>query len=400
MATIKAVLRPKPNAQGQYPIAIRITKDRQSTYIFTGQYLADKDWDKAKCRVKKSHPNSVRLNNLILSKLAEANDKVIELETQKKGSSAKSIKKSVAGEKEGTFLKQAQIYLDNLKKSGKYNRHNNDSPKIERVKEFAGGDIAFSDITVPFLRNFQAWMKGTRQITERTVVNHLVIIRSIYNQAIQSGAADLKNYPFGKGKISIKFPESKKVGMTKEEITMLETVNLPNMGQHHARNIYLISYYFAGMRVSDVLRMKWSDFQNGRLYYTMGKNNKTDSLKVPEKALAIIDQYKDDTPQHDLVFPFLKSLSDLRDEFEVQKYIKVKVRSINTYLKTIATDLNINKKLTMHVSRHSFAQVSADKIPVQILQKLYRHSNITTTIGYQSNFSNKDMDDALNKVLQ
>src|SRR5690606_29581256 len=103
-------------------------------------------------------------------------------------------------------------------------------------------------------------------------------------------------------------------------------------------NIYLISYYFAGMRVSDVLRMKWSDFQNGRLYYTMGKNSKTDSLKVPEKALTIIDQYKNDIPQHDLVFPFLKSLADLKDEFEVQKYIKVKVRSINTYLKTIAAD--------------------------------------------------------------
>jgi site-specific recombinase XerD len=99
------------------------------------------------------------------------------------------------------------------------------------------------------------------------------------------------------------------------------------------------------------------------------------------------------------VFPFLKSLPDLKDEFEVQKYIKVKVRSINTYLKTIAIDLKISKKLTMHVSRHSFAQVSADKIPVQILQKLYRHSNITTTIGYQSNFSNKDMDDALTVVL-
>lgn len=188
--------------------------------------------------------------------------------------------------------------------------------------------------------------------------------------------------------------------MTKEEIASLETVSLPNVGQHHARNIYLISYYFAGMRVSDVLRLKWSDFQNGGLYYTMGKNNKTDSLKVPEKALAIIEQYKNDLSMHDLVFPYLKSLSDLKDEFEIRKHIKVKVKSINTYLKRIGNEQGITKKLTMHVSRHSFAQVSADKIPVQILQKLYRHSNIPTAIGYQSNFSTKDMDEALENVIK
>lgn len=399
MATIKAVLRAKPNAQGQYPIAIRITKDRQSTFIFTGQYLEKKDWDKTQCRVKKSHPNYVRLNNLILSKLSEANNKVLEVETQKKEASIKYIKRSVASEKEGTFLKQAQIYLDNLKKSGKYNRHNNDSPKIERVKEFAGGDIAFSDINVSFLRNFQAWLKGTREITERTVVNHLVIIRSMYNQAIQAGVADLKNYPFGKGKIKIKFPDSKKVGLTKEEIKQLEDAVLHSEAQIHARNIYLISYYFAGMRVSDVLRLKWSDLQNGRLYYTMGKNSKTDSLKVPEKAWAIIESYKTDVQSHDLVFPYLKTVPNFKDEFSLQKWIKVKVRSINGHLKNIASELGITKKLTMHISRHTFAQVSADKIPVQILQKLYRHTSITTTIGYQSNFSTKDMDDALNEVL-
>lgn len=400
MASIKVILRSKTNKKGEHPLVMQVIKDRKKNIVSLGYNLKKEDWDAVACKVKRSHPNHVRLNNLILKKLSEAHDTLIDLETNKKDTTAKAIKNTIVADKEGTFLKQAHIYLDNLKRSGKYNRHNNDSPKIERVKEFAGGDIAFSDITVPFLRNFQAWMKGTRQIKERTVVNHLVIIRSIYNQAIQAGVADQKNYPFGKGKISIKFPDSKKVGMTKEEIALLEAVNLPNVGQHHARNIYLVSYYFAGMRVSDVLRLKWADFQNGRLYYTMGKNSKTDSLKVPEKALTIIDQYRDDTPHYDLVFPYLKSLSNLKDEFEVQKYIKVKVRSINTYLKTIATDLKITKKLTMHVSRHSFAQVSADKIPVQILQKLYRHTSITTTIGYQSNFSTKDMDDALESVIE
>jgi integrase/recombinase XerD len=43
--------------------------------------------------------------------------------------------------------------------------------------------------------------------------------------------------------------------------------------------------------------------------------------------------------------------------------------------------------------------ISGDKIPVQMLQKLYRHSDITTTINYQQSFINKDTDDALVLVI-
>lgn len=53
----------------------------------------------------------------------------------------------------------------------------------------------------------------------------------------------------------------------------------------------------------------------------------------------------------------------------------------------------------MHIARHSFGNISGDRIPIQMLQKLYRHSSITTTIQYQSNFIQKDADDALDKVV-
>ena len=43
--------------------------------------------------------------------------------------------------------------------------------------------------------------------------------------------------------------------------------------------------------------------------------------------------------------------------------------------------------------------ISGDKIPIQMLQKLYRHSDITTTINYQQSFINKDTDDALETVI-
>lgn len=70
--------------------------------------------------------------------------------------------------------------------------------------------------------------------------------------------------------MKIKFPKSSKVGLNTEEIKRLETVALEGQG-HHARNLWMISYLFAGMRVSDVFRLRWSNFQNGCLHYEMGK---------------------------------------------------------------------------------------------------------------------------------
>ena len=58
-----------------------------------------------------------------------------------------------------------------------------------------------------------------------------------------------------------------------------------------------------------------------------------------------------------------------------------------------------NKKITMHIARHSFGNIAGDNIPVQLLQQLYRHSSITTTMMYQSNFMNKKTDDALQSVV-
>ena len=74
-------------------------------------------------------------------------------------------------------------------------------------------------------------------------------------------------------------------------------------------------------------------------------------------------------------------------------------RNINKYLGQVAEKIELDKPLTMHIARHTFGNISGDKIPIQMLQKLYRHSDITTTINYQKNFMFRDADDALDAVL-
>ena len=65
----------------------------------------------------------------------------------------------------------------------------------------------------------------------------------------------------------------------------------------------------------------------------------------------------------------------------------------------VAELADIVKNLTMHIARHTFGNISGEKISIHMLQKLYRHTSITTTIGYQANFLHKDADDALDAVI-
>lgn len=399
MATVKIVLRKEEKKDGSFPLALRVTKNRKSSFIYLEYSVKPEDWDDAKQRVKKSHPNSARLNNYLLKKLSEANDQSLELETQKSFVSSQAVKQKIKPSAGSTFFAQAEVFQQRLKEAGKYNQYTADKPRIKHFKEFLKHDIAFADITVAMLERFKAHLITKHNHSERSAVNHIVMIRSVFSHAIKEEVIDPKHYPFGKGKMKIKFPESSKIGLTQEEITRLETVELEGT-LNHVRNLWLFSFYFAGMRISDLLRLKWSDFQNDRLHYEMGKNNKGGSLKLPDKAIKIIEHYKAfQQNKDDFVFPELKGV-DLKDKFITQRTIAFKTSAIDKYLKKqVAPLAGIDKKLTMHLARHSFAQVASDKIPVQILQKLYRHSSILTTMGYQSNFTTQQTDDALDKVL-
>lgn len=403
MASAKIVLRKKQNKDGTFPLAIRITKDRKSTYFYLGKNVKESQWDPLQQHVKKSHPNSSRLNNFLLKKQAEANNNFLELETEKSDISIQSVRKLLKpSSNRNSFFVHAGTYLENLKNSGKYNRISAEKPRIERFKEFLKGeDISFQDITVPLLIRFRIYLKSTRKITERTVVNHLIVIRTIFNQAIQENIVDQKFYPFGKDKVRIKFPDSHKIGLTPDEVKRIEELEFENDSSlNHARNLWLFSFYFAGMRVSDVLRLKWSDFQNDRLHYTMGKNAKGGSLKIPEKAMKILSQYENQKGgKNDFIFPDLKMIEDIGNTYEVQKKIANAVKKLDSLLPEVARLAGIEKPFTMHIARHTFGNISGEKIPIQMLQKLYRHSSILTTIGYQANFIHKDADEALDAVL-
>ncbi|WP_040280283.1 site-specific integrase [Psychroserpens damuponensis] len=400
-SSAKIVLRKKPNAKGLYPLTIRITKNRRSTYKQLGHYIDLVDWDEQNIKVKKSHPNAKSLNGLISTKIAEVRKSLIALQSNSKDASARQIKTEIYKPTSSlTFFDYAKEHIEALEAEKKINRKYTDSAWLSFIERFhKSKQLSFQEIDERFLNKLKVYLKGPSSLKETSAMNVMVLIRLLYNRAIKDKVASKELYPFGNGKFKIKFPETVKIGLTLNEIKKLESIENLSEVEKHSLNVWLFSFYFAGMRVSDVLFTRWSQITDGRFNYRMGKNSKLLSLKVPKKVLDLIQYYKaEKSTNDDFIFPEMKK-ADLNNAKDIYNKTKVATKRFNDNLKVIVVKAKIKKKVTMHIARHTFGNIAGDKIHPLMLQKLYRHSDLKTTLNYQANFIHKEADEALDSVL-
>ncbi|TLP74166.1 tyrosine-type recombinase/integrase [Maribacter sp. ACAM166] len=443
MASVKIVLvKHKKKKDGTVPIAVRVTKNRKTSYIFTGNYIFEKEWNATERCLKKSHPNSTRLNNLLQKKLSEAHASLLDAETSNENLSTKQIANKVKRKGSGvSFFEAAAERIERKYKAGtfsvaksemsilyniaEYLNLNSSAPmetvikqiQERRKKRMVQGrkpehsmvddiklftkkkTLPFEEIDTAFLNKYKSFCAAYLGQKTRTITNQLIFIRTLFNQVITDGEVDRKHYPFAGDKEKIKITSGHKIGLTREEILRIEDLNLEMQTSiWHTRNVWLFSFYFAGIRISDVLEMKWSDFKDGRLFYTMNKNEKPVSLKIPKKAKDIIRLYENRRISTDNIFPFLDNVNP---KSEYDKFVKIRNASslFDKYLKRIGKQCGIEKNLSNHIARHSFGNIAGDSISPYMLQKLYRHSDLKTTIGYQANFIHKEADEALDAVI-
>src|SRR5690606_12831355 len=131
-------LRKKPNKNGLYPLAIRITKNRRSTYKHIGHYIEIEEWDDKNKSVNKHHPNSKKLNALIKTKIEQVNKELITLQTKDGDSTALQIKKDIyKPSKNTTFFELAEEHLDELEVLNKFNRLSCDSVYVGYILKFS-----------------------------------------------------------------------------------------------------------------------------------------------------------------------------------------------------------------------------------------------------------------------
>ncbi|WP_240485005.1 phage integrase SAM-like domain-containing protein [Arenibacter latericius] len=237
MATIRIVLRTNfAKKDGTSPLAIRITQNRKTRFVYTGKYILEKDWNKDLCKVKKSYRNSTRLNNYLLVKLAEAERIVLEADIADKHITSKEIQKKVQrkGGSVSLFQFGAQRVLNkyqagvfsvckpdlsilyNLREFKKWNKFEERETVVNGIKERRRQRVGrsrkpgysfteevrrqfekdtslyFEDVTVSFLSNFKIFCISYLNQKTRTVTNQLVFIRTLFNAAIKEGIVDAR----------------------------------------------------------------------------------------------------------------------------------------------------------------------------------------------------------------
>lgn len=147
-------------------------------------------------------------------------------------------------------------------------------------------------------------------------------------------------------------------------------------------------FYSTGCRLSELANMKRADINKQSMSMkVIGKGNKERVVYLSFKALYHLNKYLNDR-KDDCEYLFIT----LR-----KPYRGVGNRAIQREIGKIESRVSISKKLTPHVMRHTFAQLSMDAgIELSDLQHLMGHSNPSTTLIY-SNVSEERKQQAFKK---
>jgi len=400
MATVKIILKKnKINLQGEAPLYIRIIKNRKTKFISLGVKVLIKDWNEKQFKVRKSHPNSQRLNNFIAHKVAEAEGVALEMETNSKYVSPKSIKQNIMGTSPDSFLKYFEKYIETLKKNGKVGTLDKSKSVYSKLCTYLGNnDLAFDEMTVTFLKNYEIYLADKLGNSINTIHSNIKIFRKLINDAINEDLFPSEKNPFIKHKLKIE--KTTKEFLTEEEIKRIEDLVLDNSSmRNHHRNIYIFATYAGGLRISDIFQLKWLDYDNERILMTTQKTKSTISVKLPRKAREIISLYKkEDYNQEDYIFPFLKNNIEY-SETALFRAISSHTAYTNKDLKKIAKLAEIDKNIHFHTSRHTFATRALKKgMRIEYVSRLLGHSSIKTTQVY-AKIVNQDLDDAMDKFF-
>ncbi|MBI1341737.1 MAG: tyrosine-type recombinase/integrase [Terrimonas sp.] len=383
MASVTIVYRKdKINAKNEAPIHFRIIKNRKASYIASGIMIPPNQWDDKKNKVKSTYRNSARLNSYLSNKFTEIQDTVLQHETLSKSFTSQNLKEKVFGKKPQDFFSFAENIVAQYKKEGRIGTYDKNRSVVEKLKEYKFS-LTFYDITPEFLMKYEQYLREVHGNVTNTVGKDMKFIRKVFNDAIKSDIIGYETNPFRKYKI--KQERTHRDYLTEEELTRIEGCNVnPGSRLELSKNMFVFACYTGGLRVSDMLQLKWANFDGIYLNIVITKTGAQLSIKIPNKGLQIISKYrKEDTTRDDFIFPMLRPTLNMNDPVALDAAITSATTLINKNLKILAKKSEIQKRLSFHISRHSFAVMALRKgITIDKVSKLMAHSAIKETQVY------------------
>lgn len=329
-STVKLILwRHDSNQRGLYPIYLKLTIDRKTTYIATGKFVSERLWDTKSEQVKESHPEHSIINPEIQNKKHLASRKIMEYQVAQKTLTAKQLKLLLSSNQNiNNLFDFVPVFISEVKHKRSESTLENYRKHLLKLELFHGSkNLTFEEITPAWLASFENKMRET--VGANYTGSVLATLRTFFNAARKRGITT--NYPFATFEMPAYRPPQKDY-LNLSEIAALEKLADETTNQRIKQTaIYFLLGCFTGLRVSD-----WFTFN-------VKKNVVNNNIKLHAKKngeLVLL-------PIYELLERNLK-----RIEFTP---LTLYEQDINETLKEISKILKIDKHITTHSGRHAFA---------------------------------------------
>lgn len=247
-------------------------------------------------------------------------------------------------------------------------------------------DIYLDEIDKDFLTSFIDWMRTTykkkdgNKLINKSIDSYCISLRTALSEAVRQGL--LLSNPWNRLDMAdkVKVPPSKVEYLTIGELKKMMQADCPSSP---TKTAYIFAC-FTGLRISDIRKLTWGDIhyegEQPYLSVMMTKTDKPVFIPLSRQALRWLPE-RGDAPSEQEVFDHLVNTSNLCEN-----------------LKKLAKNANINKHITFHTARHTFATMlltlGAD---IYTVSKLLGHSSVKATQIY-AKIVDKSKDDAVGLI--
>jgi integrase/recombinase XerD len=299
--------------------------------------------------------------------------------------------------------------------------------KAKAFLSFTGNEyITFNQINRKLITNYIEYLlqytkSNGEKLKNNSIIDIIQRLSMIFEAAVDEGVITTNPARH------IQLPERNQVirdRLSDEMIERLENLEISRKDKYLwlAQQMFLFSYYNAGIRIGDCINLRFMNISGERLEYSMSKTTKRKSIKLSAKSLAIIEKMRTHyfVEPKDYLFNLLDKdkpyfwaveVEDRRKlDIEIKKMLAqnmdVAAAEIQAALKELAKLIKHTGRLTFHISRHSFAdrarrkmKASNGKISIIDLKNALGHTKIETTERYIESFDKDSLDVAMDAIF-